>query len=353
MNLERFYPVTAKLRKSVLEQRSLAEDCVAVEEVHPAETLPSDGVVISERDRNKVTAPHWATTLEREWQRVDARDVHHAATERYIFEDVLATPYGFYTRRAGHHLSGGLRLPELLGAPIHRIEKGFYGASSVCLKYFGHWLRDALPMSLLRRPDEALYLPVPKSWPHAAAYVDLLGIDRLPHEYVHFDRLAFSPDVGQNSDQRKRVRLIHDLVQTRLPAPEERKENTGLYLARGETGVIRRLLNEDALIDALLERGFAMAHSTDPLPQILQKAAGVSQVVFIEGSQWAHGYFAAKRRALFISLCPADLFNNVVVEYMPAVEGRLATVVMDRVENGYVVDVDGVLDILDREGHTS
>lgn len=267
-----------------------------------------------------------------------------AAPQRHVLRHVLATPHGLYRFTSRHELSGGMRLASLLTAHVHREKKGFYGGSTFTQRYFGHWLRDGLPAALLRRSDEALYMPLPDGWPHAAAYLEALEIERVPYNFVYFEELAYSNDFPHTADRQRRIREIHTRLHDRL-APKT--PAGGVYFSRGATGRQRVLINEDALIEALKARDFTVLSNTAPLGEIWATMGGADRIVTMEGSHWSHAFFAARRGALHLEINPSDRLNLNHSDYVPALDARLAVVVADRVGDGYRVDIDSVLGILD------
>ena len=86
-----------------------------------------------------------------------------------------------------------------------------------------------------------------------------------------------------------------------------------------------------------------------PLEEIWAKVYGTPQVVSLEGSHMAHAILAARADALHLAINPADRFYLAFADYTAALDIRLATVVAPRDGEGWRVDVDSVLRMLDRE----
>lgn len=338
-------PLVAMMRGRLRGHSDLAETAEEVIVECPAGSGWMPGVLMLDEDRAKVVATPEMTTLAEQWRRVEGYVSEHAATVRYVFRDVLATPNGFYAGWAAH--SRGLRLDPwaILRAPIERRAAGFYALSPVSMIYFGHWLSDSLCTARLRRDGEDLFLPADPRWTHARAYADALGIDRLGADHVHFDRMSFCVDYGQNANRRARVRALHaDISGLAGKGPSDK-----VYVRRGRS-VARKaaLVNEAALIDRLTRRGFGIADTDRPLAEIWATLGGARTVVTLEGSHWVHAFQAAAPDADHLLINPADRFNNVAAEMVPALGGRTATSIAVSVDGGYEVDIDGVLTLLDR-----
>lgn len=331
----RFYPLTARLGRSRSWASELQRQAIDIEEIWPAETAGLPPVTMLEGDWDRITAVQEETSWEAERLRIAGGMHEHQATMRYTLRNVLATPWGFYTVSQAFYRSGKVDLGQLLGKPVAHHEKGYFGTPVIGMKYFGHWLRDGLPCSLLRRPEEALYFPADPSWHHAQQYCALLEIDRLSAPLVFFDEMSVCTDFGQNQHRHARMRQIQETLHAKLPKGAAQ----GVFIKRGKTGAARVLLNEDEVATALAARGFNICSASDDLQTILAACAHVETVVTVEGSHWAHAFFAARRGAAHVTLNPSDRFNNLFAAYVPALGQRLATLVIVRQGAGYVVDI--------------
>lgn len=217
--LSRAYPFINKALAQFSARRPLHEIAIEAEEIHPAETTILSPVLMLEGDWDRVTDVQEETTWDAERKRTQGGEFQSQATIRYTFENVLATPWGCYKLGRSFRQAGKVDMGQLMRAPIVHREAGYFGLPVAGMQYFGHWLRDGLPASLLRRPHEDLYFPINPSWHHAKAYSDLLKIDRLIDPLVFFDRLSVCIDIGQNRNRQDRIRTIHRAIQSKLPPP--------------------------------------------------------------------------------------------------------------------------------------
>ena len=341
----RIFPVTARIFRSLRGQPELTECADEIIEICPEETLTAPPVLMLDEDRDKVdhTAVRGSLdSLDVEWQRIDGHPRKCGPLRRFEFSNVLATPVGFFTRSAALNRHGPTPWGALWGTRA-RYEAGFYAPPITGLRHFGHWLREGLAAASLCRPDEKFYLPVPPAWINAREYVDALGIDRVPEKFAMFDKMSFCDAKWVTRNLLERLSALHDRIQPTVG----QSDAEGLYLRRGATGERRTLANEDALIAALEKRGCVVVDAECPLVELWSKAGGVGQTVTVEGSQFANILMTAKRGAVHLTLNPADRFVNVYADYMPAVDGQLATSVVVPRDGGYAVDVDNVLRLLD------
>lgn len=340
----RFRPIASQIAKRTgFGVPKLAKAAVEVIEEHPSATAFSKPVLMLDEDRTKVERAQSGTSLAEQWAIIDGRDVVHEATVRYVFRDVLATPFGFFTKHQGFARFGPVRYAEMMSAPIKRRASGYFAASPITQQYFGHWVRDGLITTYLKRPHEELYFPSNPAWTHAREYLDLLKIERLRPDYVIFDKMSYCRDIGQNADRAGRLERLQAKVQGLFGDAGV----PGAFIRRGRTGVSRVLLNEDEVVDALSARGFAIVSSTDPLEHILRSVSGASVTVAMEGSHWNHLFLASRRDALHVTINPADRFNNIFADFIDHTPGQLATTVAIREGDGYRVDISNLLRLID------
>ncbi len=316
----------------------------SVDIICPEEAGWMPGIAMEPESWNSVTGFHDDSSAELERKRVCGGEQIHGATVRYVFKNVLASPFGFHVLGGSYAGLGGGYLSTLKTKKILKRGKGMYASSAVTSRYFGHWLTDALSTSFLKTDDEDLYLWCDPSWGHAEDYLRLLGIDRIEHDFVHFEQMTFFEDVGQNSNRRARLKRLKRLV----GSINQLSSDNFVYLRRGGTGEKRLISNEDALTAALVEKGFQVVGVEEPLEKILNVISGAKLTVSMEGSNFAHLMLAARSGAAHIVINPSDRFNNVFSDYLPAFQDRMATVVAKSDEVGYEVDIYKLLILIDK-----
>lgn len=342
-SLSRVYPLTAAIATRIQRHRQAGFPGIA-EEVAPAVQSYHPPVFFDEADWDIVTALEPSTNIQLERDRIGGRMCLHSATVRYRMDNVLATPQGVFTFQRSFGRCGKLALADLATRRIPEFEAGFSAANSVTLRYFGHFLNDGLPAALLRQPGEELVLPFDPAWQHAHDYLRLLDLHPCPELYGFYRKLWICDDRGVNAHRQARTRAISRQIQAgRAPSP-----HAGVFLRRGASGVARVLGNEDELADRLAGLGFAICDIDMPLERMLDLMAEVGTVVTMEGSQWVHAHFGAAADALIVTINPADRFNNIAADMVPALGQRLATIVAPRDGGGYRVDIDRLLALIDR-----
>jgi hypothetical protein len=342
----RLYPFLNKVLRHVRAPVPLEQMAYRVEEIAPAETSYMPPIIMFEDDWDLVEVVPEAT-IEEERARVAGRMCRHDATIRYEFRDVLATRLGAYVPGRSFNSHGNLPATQLLRDPIVFHDRGCFGLPLIGMMYFGHWVHDGLPSSLLCAADETLYLPTNPDWPHTAAYLDQLGWACLSDPVVHFQQMSLHHDIGFNANRRARIRQMHGIMQDCLPQDLAAQRSPGVFICRGSTGSSRALVNEAQIAERLAARGFRICHATDDLDMLLRACAGAQVVVTMEGSQWAHAFFAAPLGALFVMPNPSDRFKNNIADYLPALNQRMATMVVTRAEGGYHANPDKLERLID------
>lgn len=341
--ISRLYPLSGSIFERLRKVRGALGD-IPSELVAEAETLRQAPVYMDPADWDRVRGVERSTTLDNERLRIAGGLRQHGATTRYRLGNGLATPHGVFSFSRSLQRHGPAPLQAMLTEPIMHVDKAFFPMTSVALAYFGHLANDSLPASLLARPDETLCLPYNPSWHHVRGYCELFGLSPAPAPLIHAREMWLANDLGMNRHRHARTRDLH----RRLHAGLAPSKNAGVFLRRVGTGASRNLANEAAVAEALAARGYAVCDVTSPLPELLAELAQVPVVVTVEGSQWVHGHFGAALGALIVVINPADRFNALIADMAPALGQRMATIVADKAEGGYHVDVQRLLALIDR-----
>lgn len=338
--LFRFLPIYNAFKRKISSVKSIDDICDSKEILCQAEQSKVKGVAIDDYCRALITSTNKPDNLELEQRRMEGYLANHQETVKYKFNNVLATPTGFHVFDATFSGNGSDVFGPILENNIPIIEKGFYATSYVTSKYFGHWLCDGVPTSLLKEPDEELYLWSPSSWGHTSDYLDLLGIERVNATYVFFKQMSYCKDIGMNSNRRQRIKKIKKELMNKGTGIEK------VYLSRGDSGVLRKIVNEDELTDALHNLGFHIASVYDPLDDIIDSCAGAKVTVSIEGSNVAHLMMCAAFGADHIIINPADKFSGIFADYASAVGDNVHSIVAVKEKDGYKVDIPRLVKVI-------
>ena len=343
--MKRFTPLTSKIMDKVLGHPTMAETAYQTEMVAPEEIIPIPPVQMDDSQREKVTRTGRRTSFAIEWEKINGRPTAlHQPIMRYEFKNVLATPNGFFSYTHNYNTWGKLDIAHLMKSHIAEVDHGFHGLRAIGKRYFGHWLMDCVPTTRLRRPDEALFFHTPKDWPHALSYQRLFGLLPLKHDYVYFNTLTFCDDIGKNSHLGERLLEMRREVHAASGNDKRRL----IYFRRGDTGVARTIINEDALIEQLVSRNFEIVDVRADLDVILQACSNADMIISMEGSHFGNCILPADTKTRFVIINPADRFNNVWSDYLGLLGGKMGTVVAEKDGSGYRVDISHLLDFADR-----
>lgn len=340
-------PIGHRLRRLLGRRRALDQVASRRWVVAPAveETTPPSCFLPDDLDR--VTALQEETTPALEHRRVHGGRVAHEASVAYQLEgcDLI----GGHVYAGGCHLSVSTRPSPWLRAPgrLRRVtETRALVSTWAASRYFGHFVTDGLPLTLLGR---GLAQPVRSDEPetaHQRQYREDTDTEAEPVHAARFDRLLVFEDHGQNDDKRARYEVLHRRLAGDAPGPSR----PGVYLRRG-SGVGRRLLNEAAVEDFLRARGFTVVDpSRQPLEEIVAALRGSVMAVGVEGSQLAHAVYTIARGGAIVALTPADRFNNVLKDYADATGLHYGFTVCDVGEGGCMADLARLGRVLDRVG---
>ncbi len=170
----------------------------------------------------------------------------------------------------------------------------------------------------------------------------MMGIERINAKYVFFKQMSYCKDVGMNSNRRERIQRIKNKLISKSTGIEK------VYLSRGDSGVLRKIINEDELIDALRDLGFHIARVYDPFDDIIASCAGARVTVSIEGSNTAHLMMSASFGADHIIINPADRVCCIFADYASAVGDNIHTIVAVKEKDGYKVDVPRLVNIIQK-----
>jgi len=310
----------------------------------PQETTVGEPAVYLDGQLDKIVRVQDETTLDIEMARIKGGRRLHAPTIAYRIDSPVLLDGALYKGRNNRLIAppGTVRFRDK--EPRH-FKTAALSSSYVGIKYFGHWLRDDCSTYLLAKDQgDPLCIRSPE-WPDKAAYADLFEQDWSATDRAFIDRLTVLQDFSQNSLKRKRYEVLRTMVRRRT-----KPANPGgiVYLRRGAGGKPRILENEDALIDALANRGVTvlMAEETS-VEAILSALLDAGILITVEGSQQEHAAFALSEQGGVIALQPPDRFNNLVKDWAECLGMAYGFVVGDRVEKGFSIDISAVLRTID------
>ncbi|HEU4459238.1 MAG TPA: glycosyltransferase family 61 protein [Methylibium sp.] len=287
--------------------------------------------------------PYSSPELERE--RMEGGRLEHGACRAHLLRDVALMNGHLFRPGMTFMLSDG-PVPWAASEPEEERESAVLASTHFGFRYFGHWVGDDLPMRMVARD-----VGEPVTWKqplteHQVGYGSRLGLEVEALGPVRFRELIVVDDRGQNMDKRRRWQEMR----ARLHGWRRPEAHAGVMLVRGLTGERRQLLNEEAVADALVARGFRIARpGQQTTAELIEACAGARVVVSVEGSQNAHGLLNMADGGTMIALQPPNRFGNVYKDRCDCLGLRYGFAVGHAAEGGgFTIDIDALQRLLDR-----
>lgn len=338
--LSRLLPLTAPAVRRVLgpdqpDQEVLQKE--EIEAVRPPALLP--GML------DRVTGTDELGDLSHHLGAATATYIRHAPVLRRIYRNALVRRDGYATLRTSERYGRALRIKELAG-PLVRLSELRYCQSYVSWRFFGHWLTDSIPTSLIDPERGEAWIPSDPAWIHARGYRGSLGIPDLDAPLVLADQLVVYQDFGQGSSKRARYSIIRNKLHSVFGGT-----NAGdcVYIRRGTTGARRVIRNESELIDQFISRNWKVVDiSATSVGELQRVLCGARVVVGMEGSHLAHAQVSLRRNSSLVAIVPHDRFTTLHVGYSNANRVKFGMVVANGSQaGGYHADIEEILRTID------
>lgn len=335
-----------KAFRNLLGERSLQEIATKVDEISPPSEVIRTKACFDPGDLSKVTDVGMGTTLDFELQRIQAGVSPHKGTYAYELRDVTLMDGALYKFRFKHGISYRNQLASHTGPVEVVADGGTLAQSWLGSRYFGHWVRDDIPLAWLAKQignPTGIHRPLT---PQQMAYAEIFEVqfNTLP-QVAHLSKITVLSDSHYNQGKIARWKTMRNALAARASG----KKFNGVMLLRGASGESRVLLNELEIAQRLERLGFYIANpATMNIDEFLSEAASADIVVGVEGSQLANGFFCMKEGASMLVLQPPFRFNNIYKDACDAIGARYGFVVGDISADGFTVDADAVERIVER-----
>ncbi|WP_294395102.1 glycosyltransferase family 61 protein [uncultured Sphingomonas sp.] len=342
--LLRIDPLWARVAGRLGGNRSPRDVAVETVELAPAIVRPSPAAIALPGEFDRVIQFQHETSPEHELSRVSAGDRRHGATTAYRLKDVLLADGRIYYR-GGYTNFRQTDYRRVLTGPMEHIMQAALTTSSVAERYFGHWLCDALLMEQLaaQRGLPALTFER-RAWSHEPGYRAALGLDATKVRQATVGDLWLFDDVGLNDGMVERLQALRGRIAARRPA----EGPSHVFMRRGAMGTARVLTNQQAIEDALAQRGFTII---DPeqmaVDALIATLSHARTVVLVEGSAQSHVIHTMRKGGVALTIQPPRRFNAVLKPYADALGFHWAYAVADDAENGFTMPVDRLLRTMD------
>ncbi|HEY9887369.1 MAG TPA: glycosyltransferase family 61 protein, partial [Candidatus Obscuribacterales bacterium] len=283
------------------------------------------------------------TSFEKETERISGAWREYRPTMAYLLRNAYLAD-GFVYR-------GAMKAPlvpdkekMIITGAFDTLDQAFLTSTYCGAIYFGHFVYDELPMTLLA---DGLADPIMidrQPYFHEGEYRDLFNLYARPVQRAKIGELILSDDFPWNDHKVARIEQMRSRLQEKLGAANP----VGVYYRRGRSGSSRFLENEPAVEDFLRSKGFVIVDpQTQSATEMLRQGIGAEIIVGIEGSQMAPGLFSVRRGGAFLALQPPNRFNNHAKDRTDALGMPYGFVVGLPSEAGFTIDLTELEQTLD------
>jgi hypothetical protein len=310
----------------------------------PNEEREAPTAIYIESHLKRISGVHIMSTIEYEYERLNQKKIIHGPTKLYALGQSRLFRGGIWTKKNEF-------MRRLLNSKDEAFNKDFDKAvitdSDIAHQYFGHWLHDAIPASLVADLNmEAISFKKPHYF-HAEDYLNLFSLNLNFCNSGKVNSLFLLEDVSQNSYKVKRyLELRERLERNIISLTGSRFE--GVFMARGKTGVKRNLNNEQAVIEHLQRKNFDIIYPESmTASEIVHRLWNAPILISVEGSAFNHGLYTIAKNGAYLVLQPPHIFNNVHKGICDALNRPYGFYVCQSMQNSDEFYVDS-MDDLDR-----
>ena len=177
--------------------------------------------------------------------------------------------------------------------------------------HFGHWLREVVPASLVGSdaiPSLSMRRP---HFRHAAQYEKFFKLQTIYANKGLVENCFLLSDFSQNSYKLTRYLTLRDNLKSSLN-PSDITYN-GVFIARGNTGAKRLLINENEVIAHLEKKGFDIVYPEKmTVEEIVKRLWNAKVVITVEGSAHNHAIYSMALKGALLELQPPSRFGIII-----------------------------------------
>lgn len=335
-------------------RRSMSECASKTWEIAPSRTWTTKPMIALAGQFEKILKFDELTTVKTERTRFFGGEVTDAPLQAYEFKNVMLYRGAIVAWKNSHQvLPYGVEPARLSDVNAVRINEGALSGSYLGLKYFGHWIHDDTPLSLLAEEYGEPISPTPVNMhpneikeTHFNGYVRLLDLHWRPEDAVIFDKLTMFNDVECTIHRGQRLQVLRERVAKKMGRAKKSKR---VFILRGiKDHGIRNFVNEREVAAALEADGFSVV---DPLllsvDEIAEKLYGAEIVVGMEGSHPAHAIPFIDQDGMLLMISPPERYNSPIKRIYDVLDVSYGNIVGDKVSNGFTASIDDIRRTID------
>ena len=337
-----FLPILSRLKAKLRPPLPLLEIAAEVQELEPASSVPCRPPVFLAGELDRVR--DFFGGREAQVPRLLATKREEGPTLSYRFPNALLADFTVYCGGRYEVYSSETKRPVLTGSP-DVFEEAQLCTTNCAQTYFGHFLRESLPLEVLAEQRSMTALTFDRRpWLHEAGYRELVGLHPTPTNFARVSNLWITDERTLNEGWKSRFRIVREAVRSKV-------RSTGgnhVYLRRGTLGTARNLLNEEVVCERLEAAGFRIVAPEMMAPaEIAVALANAKVVACVEGSVQQHAFIGMPEGSTLLSIQPPYRFNSIAKLMTDAIDATLAFAVAEPADHGFTIDPDRLLRTLD------
>lgn len=326
--------------------------------ISPPETIETPPSLALDGEFDRIRAVEQWTTPEVERRRLLGGAFDRPAVTAYEYRDAILYKGSVFAAGAEKRiLPFEHQAPPSTDHPVERFDEGALAGSYLGLMYFGHWLKDDAPLSLLAMEYGTPFSPSPPSWhaaqfkeTHIGGYIDFLDVCWRQAQNVYCKKLIMFDDEDFTTHKGARLERLRTRAFDKLSAPK--RTGHRVFIKRGipDKGV-RRFGNEEEISARLEAEGFAIVDpSKMNVIEIANVIHGAALIVAAEGSHQVHSIFTLPRGAGLLAVNAPERFCTVNKRWTDLLGLRYGFMVGDPAEEGFTADYDRLRRAIDLFG---
>jgi capsular polysaccharide biosynthesis protein len=319
-----FLPVLSRAKAKMRPAPPLLDIASEVRELEPGSTFEMQPAIGLPGELERITG--FDGDGEFQLNRLNSAVQVEGPTLSYCLPDSQLADFTVYCRGRFSVFRSGRKRPIIIGA-ADRFDEAQLCTTSCAERFFGHFLREVLPLELLAEQRGITPLAFHRDpWVHEPGYRNLLDLAPVTTSFAKVRKLWITDERTLNGGWVSRFETLRARAKAKLPPGNEPL----VFLRRGRLGTGRFLANEDLLADDLSAIGFRIVEPETMEPADLAATMSSARlVVCLEGSAQQHAFLAMPAGSAFLSIQPANRFNTIGRVIADRIGVRFAYVVAD------------------------
>ena len=337
-----FQPVISRVKAKLWPPLPLLDLAAEVRELEPGSQFELRPPVSLLNELDRVTT--FEGDADFQVERLTTRVQVEGPTVSYRLPDALLADFTIYCGGRHSVLRSGMKRPVIIGS-AEKLEEAQLCTTSCAQQYFGHFLREALPLELLAQQRGITPLTFEgRSFLHEAGYRSLVDMTVLKTPFATVENLWITDERALNGGWVSRFETLRSRVRAKV-APSG---SSPVFLKRGRLATGRILRNEDQLAEMLISMGFNIIEpEAMSAAEIASALCSARLAVCVEGSAQQHAFFAMPTESTFLSIQPATRFHTIGRVIADRIGIQFAYVVADAVGTDCQLDLSRLRKTLD------